>query len=357
MSEVGEILYQTTGWNNFQSTIKDASTQTKGDAFEQLVKKYLLFDPIYRTKIKKVWLLEEVPQSISVALNLPSTDQGIDLIAETHNGEYWAIQCKYKSDPTQSLTWREVSTFTGLTFGVCKGISFGLICTTGERYTKVLQDQENIGFCTNEVWSSLAHDFFKTLNEDFYKPKIAPYIPRPHQERAINNAKVYFKKISNQRGKFIMPCGTGKSLTAFWIAKELDARTILVSVPSISLLRQTLGVWLREYYAEGARSDLEWLCVCSDESVSTVKDDDAITFTQDLGIPCTTNSKQIVNWLNKTREAGTRIIFSTYQSGKVISLASRQTDTTYDVGILDEAHKTVGRKDSLFSHLLFDDGY
>ena len=33
------------------------------------------------------------------------------------------------------------------------------------------------------------------------------------------------------RGKLIMPCGTGKSLTSYWIAEELKAQTILVAVP------------------------------------------------------------------------------------------------------------------------------
>jgi predicted helicase len=28
------------------------------------------------------------------------------------------------------------------------------------------------------------------------------------------------------RGKLIMPCGTEKSLTAFWIAEELAAKTV-----------------------------------------------------------------------------------------------------------------------------------
>jgi predicted helicase len=33
-----------------------------------------------------------------------------------------------------------------------------------------------------------------------------------------------------------MPCGTGKSLTAFWIAEKLAAKTIVIAVPSLALV-------------------------------------------------------------------------------------------------------------------------
>lgn len=69
-----------------------------------------------------------------------------------------------------------------------------------------------------------------------------------------------------------MPCGIGKSLTAFWIADELKARTVLVAVPSLALTRPTLRVWLRELEASGKGGAVEWLCVCSDESVGTRSD-------------------------------------------------------------------------------------
>ena len=31
-------------------------------------------------------------------LNLPDLDRGIDLIAQSFDGDYWSIQCKYKED-------------------------------------------------------------------------------------------------------------------------------------------------------------------------------------------------------------------------------------------------------------------
>ena len=102
-------------------------------------------------------------------------------------------------------------------------------------------------------------------------PKILKYLkpivlkPRPHQVAAIKKTIDHFK--SNERGKIIMPCGTGKSLTAFWIAKKMGVKSILVAVPSLALLQQTLKVWTREFLINGIEP--EWFCVCSD---GTVKD-------------------------------------------------------------------------------------
>jgi predicted helicase len=150
-----------------------------------------------------------------------------------------------------------------------------------------------------------------------------------------------------------MPCGTGKSLIGFWLADALNATTVVVAVPALWLIQQTLPVWLREFSARRHAEGLRWLCVCSDETVKE-DTDSIIGHTQDLGYPCTTKTEEIVGWLDSTRTAKKRVIFATYQSGKVLAEALRKAGTEVDLGIMDEAHKTVGDKQRLFSHLLFD---
>src|ERR1700694_1489138 len=71
--------------------------------------------------------------------------------------------------------------------------------------------------------------------------------PRPHQQAAIFAAKIHFVRDGAARGRMIMPCGAGKSLTAYWIAEALKARTILVAVPSLGLVRQSIADWTREF--------------------------------------------------------------------------------------------------------------
>ena len=66
------------------------SERDKGDRFERLMQAYLQTDPKYAPRFKKVWLWNEFPGK----LDLGGGDTGIDLVALTHEGDYWAIQCK-----------------------------------------------------------------------------------------------------------------------------------------------------------------------------------------------------------------------------------------------------------------------
>jgi hypothetical protein len=147
--------------------------------------------------------------------------------------------------------------FIGLSTGICKNISYGLIAFSGERYAKLLHDGERIGFLSSEVWHALGADFFAKAHAlKAHEPIVRQArSPRPHQTRAIEKAEAYFADPANTRGKLIMPCGTGKSLTAFWIAERLEAETILIAVPSLSLMRQTLHVWLEELTARDKGRD------------------------------------------------------------------------------------------------------
>ena len=138
-------------WNFYKEQLSGLTKKEKGDSFERLVKHYLQYDPKYATKLKSVWLLSEVPSNIHKRLNLPGQDQGIDLICETNEREYWAIQCKYLQDETKSLPWRSLSTFTGLAFGVCRNISFGLVYIWDNRFLSILPNvRYNYSFQTED---------------------------------------------------------------------------------------------------------------------------------------------------------------------------------------------------------------
>ena len=173
-------------WQDIQAKWRTLPEKQKGDLFEELVKAFLQLDPEYASKLKHVWLQCEVPQAVAKKLKLPATDQGIDIVAETRDGEFWAIQCKYRQETDHSLTWRDISTFTGLTFGVCREFSFGIICSTTERITHVLKDQDRIGFCALDVWQALDAEFFKRLRAHLSRKPAAlkPLKPRPHQKPA-----------------------------------------------------------------------------------------------------------------------------------------------------------------------------
>ncbi|MEI7728541.1 MAG: DEAD/DEAH box helicase family protein [Verrucomicrobiota bacterium] len=350
---VSGALRSCASWADVERCCRQLTEQQKGDLFEQLVKAYLLLEPEYASKLRHVWLQRDVPSAVREKLKLPATDQGIDLVAETRDGEFWAVQCKFRQPTDRSLAWREISTFTGLAFGVCRGFSFGIICSTTERITHVLKDQERIGFCALDVWQGLDAEFFARLRAHLahQSESLAPLKPRPHQKGAVKDGYHHFVVKKAKRGKLIMPCGSGKSLTAYWIADQLQARRIVIAVPSLALIRQTLKVWLRETLANGRA--VEWICVCSDESAGRIERDDVAVLRQDLGVPCLTAPEDIAAWL-KRKHHGWTVVFTTYQSGEALARAARSAKFRFDLGIMDEAHKTVGAADKLFSHLLHD---
>jgi len=167
----------------------------------------------------------------------------------------------------------------------------------------------------------------------------------------VKDGQAHFVVGKAKRGKLIMPCGSGKSLTSYWIAEKLESRRIVIAVPSLALIRQTLKVWLRETQAN--QQPVEWICVCSDESAGRVERDDNAVLRQDLGVPCLTDPKEIAAWL-KRKHRGLTVVFTTYQSGETLAKAARAAKFSFDLGIMDEAHKTVGDGEKLFSHLLHD---
>ena len=166
---------------------------------------------------------------------------------------------------------------------MCRGFALGIICSTTERITHVLKEQERIGFCALDVWQGLGAAFFARLRAHLaHKPgRLEPLKPRPHQTEPMKAAHQHFVVKKAKRGKLIMPCGSGKSLTAYWIAGELGAHSIVIAVPSLALIRQTLNVWLRETKAN--RQAVEWNCLFSDESAGRIERDAVTVMRQ--GVP------------------------------------------------------------------------
>jgi len=348
-----KLLSNTSSWHELNKKLeeftKSGQAKLAGDIFENLCKYFLKSAAQYQTKLKNVWLLKEVKEDLRRKLNLPSTDEGIDLIAETFDNKYWAIQSKYRSDPKDTLTVKgDLATFANLAFNNCKNISLGLVMTTADKPPLKTKLLKGVSFVMLESFLELDDNNLEGWN--LIKAKTAhktlipkALLPRPHQVKAINDTVEYFK--TKERGKVIMPCGTGKSLTAFWIANELKAKSILIAVPSLALLQQTLKVWTREYLIAGIKPD--WLCVCSDQTVSDDQDD-FVSNIYDLGIDVTTDKNEIKKFLKS--KSNNKVVFTTYQSGKATAAGAK--GFTFDLGIMDEAHKTVGLGTKPMAHLI-----
>jgi hypothetical protein len=92
---------------------KRSNKKIRGDIFEEFCLLYLKNIKNYQN----VWLLKDVPQLILEKLNMKRRDMGIDLIAETDDYQYIAVQCKYKKHTSfkqNILSWKSLSTFYAL---------------------------------------------------------------------------------------------------------------------------------------------------------------------------------------------------------------------------------------------------
>lgn len=86
--------------------------KSKGDAWERFCQFYL----VHVLNYKSAWLWHEIPDEIRRTHKLGSkVDNGIDIVAlKSGDDDLTAIQCKYRKNITQTVTWTQLSTFFGL---------------------------------------------------------------------------------------------------------------------------------------------------------------------------------------------------------------------------------------------------
>jgi predicted helicase len=101
----------------------------------------------------------------------------------------------------------------------------------------------------------------------------------------------------------------GKTLVSLWLAERIGATRVLVLVPSLAVVRQTLHGWLKETSWVRPR----FIAVCSDPTVTTGVKDAVIVHQRNLDFPVTTDSTEVREFLAASRDR-VQIVFSTYQS-------------------------------------------
>jgi len=321
-------------WDKLEKRIADLPTEMqRGDAFEEFCHAFFLLDPVFQFQL--VYRHNQIPHSIRERLGYPGIqDLGIDGVGITHEGQIFAYQAKFRSDRKVTPTLRELSTF----FTLSDKADWRITIANANKLPSAIDDRVRQSRILADRFDALEPDFFDRLAGYLKTQRVAPPAKKePHitQREAITAAVSYYEK--NKRGQLILPCGAGKTLAAIWISEKLGAKNILIMLPSLSLLSQTLREW-----AINASLPFRYLCVCSDTTVD-LGNDAPIEKISDMDVPVTTEAEAIQNFLNDTISR-TSIIFSTYQSSKVLSEAVRKSATTFDIGIFDEAHRTAGTK-------------
>ena len=335
------------------------SEADKGTRFEELMREYLWADPKYGILFDEIWLWRDFPFRKDFG---SGHDVGIDLVARTMDGRYWAIQCKCYKEGTY-IQKADVDTF---------------ITTAMKQFSdenmQPTKFSQLVWIATTDKFSANAIESFKNLPVKHFIIGLRNLINAPvdwakieqgahgmgvvlnarepldHQKEAIDAFREHFK--TAQRGRLIMACGTGKTYTSLKIAeKEVGSDgLVLFLVPSIALLAQTLNEW-----TTFAAKKIRPMCVCSDAEVSKKqRENDYGGFSvEDLAMPASTDVDTIKLQfhsldLMKKKAPGMRVVFSTYQSLPRIIEAQKELNKEvahsfdFDLVVCDEAHRTTG---------------
>ena len=329
-------------FNALLDTLREASNSKseQGTMLERLIKQFLLVSPLYSRIYDKVWLWTEFPY------NGNQHDMGIDLVAHLRGEEqdYCAIQVKFY-DENYAIQKSDVDTFlsaSGKPFyidGTPVYYKQRLIVSTTDKWSSTaentilgqrppvnrirLQDLQEAGI----DWDSFTLSSMDSM-------KAAPKKqPRPHQKAAIQSVLSGFETCD--RGKLIMACGTGKTITGLKIAEAMTQGqgAVLVLVPSISLLNQTLAEW-----ATQCEHQYSIYGICSDPKASKITEDEIV----DAVVPATTDVETLCYQYAGSEKGNLQLFFSTYQSINVVHDFQQKSGLQFDLIICDEAHRTTG---------------
>ena len=349
-----EAIEKRTKW--YEDNYSLPETAAGGNAFEDLCKFYVENGPWGKVSGAAVWKWKDPgnPLRLNAASekDRSSKDTGCDLVAQTPDGGYYVIQCKYYPESQLTLDYAHLANVAAL----------------AERYSV---PQKHVIFCyvaksvSSQAESVLSH--YTCFREDDFENPDFDWAPmfggerkpkklRDYQKEAIEACIEGFKAEEEegkpQVGKLIMACGTGKTFTALGLAKRLskgEPYTVLFLAPSIALVSQSFQSWALE-------EDISSLIVCSDSTAGTQKgmdeEEEMDETIADIASPdVTTNSEEMREKWEKIKGQGRvlRVVFSTYQSLEAVHEFQEKSGVKFDLTICDEAHRTASREEAKFA--------
>ena len=174
------------------------------------------------------------------------------------------------------------------------------------------------------------------------------HTPRPFQREAVE--RVIAGLAEHDRGRLVLPCGTGKSVVSLWIAERFAGAggRVMYLVPSIALMNQTMREWARQRHPDMPH---RYIGVCSDTRAGHTAEDAPLA---ELAMPVTTDPQRIAEQLTAAESEAMTVVFCTYQSLSLIADAQSEGNPfgaapEFDLALCDEAHRTTGIEDAATS--------
>ena len=328
-------------FSDFESSLFQLEEPVKRNLlFCDFIKCFLLSQPIYQ--VNKIYFRQEIPELLlqQIKLSSISTCDGVIL---TNNKEVHIFKIILRKN-RERLSGVDVHDFLAEPLDC----DYRLIITNADEiYINFENNQNSYSICGMHFDQLSAQELSQLLQLSPKNPLWRPK-PRPHQLSALQAIKKGF--IHHDRLTSVMACGSGKTLLSLWLLEAMKVRNVVIFLPSLGLLSQTLHEWLKNTVIK----DFNYLCVCSDSSVARMADD--INYQQgELDFIVTTDPARIRHYFETQKEGSKSIsvIFSTYQSAAMVAAGMRSQDQ-FDLGIFDEAHKTAGDVDKAFSFALLN---
>ena len=316
-----------------------AEEKDRGDIFEIFIEGYLATQTIAQSR--QHWVVGSIPLEMRKRYGLPNDGTGIDGIYEGYDGSHVAYQVKYRQKA--NLTFQEVAPFLGITDEFSDRVIFTNASTLAH------QASPRTRWFGRQDFMALSGDALAEIRGWLVgtpTPRVRA-VPDPgYQVQALEDIASTFA--TNSRATVVMACGTGKTLLALWAAEQAKPKSVLVLLPSLSLVQQTVREWTR-HTSLGSR--FAYICVCSDDSVG--QNDELELDISDVGFRVDTEPATVRAFLEHPADV-VKVVFSTYQSSTVVSEGSKGLPP-FDIAIFDEAHKTTGLAGGQFSRALSED--
>jgi superfamily II DNA or RNA helicase len=313
----------------------------RGDIFEIFIEAYLETQPIHQCVDH--WVVGDVPLTTCEDLNLPNDGTGIDGVYQDRLGNYIPYQVKYLR--ADQLPYKTFSTFYGVVDPALDQVLF----TNAKRLSPRTPKRAGVRLHLADQFHSLSSEQLRDMEAWLKRKPVRRERATPdpaYQTQVLSDIKATLK--SNDRATVVMACGTGKTLISLWAVEQAKPKTVLVVVPTLLLLKQTLEEWSKHTNVKGG---FQYLCVCSDKSVG-LRNDEAELDAAEAGFRIDTDPGEVRRFLEHD-SAGMKVVFTTYQSSPVVGGAVSGLPP-FDIAILDEAHKTTGRAGTSFSFALSD---
>ena len=320
------------------------SAQHRGRMFERLLGAALRCHPgeYGPQRFATVWRWAEWPDRQRLGFG---PDIGIDLVAEVTEewgGGLCAIQTKLR-DPSGAIAKAEVDSFLAASAAACFSsrllvVTAGLGANAAVVVSKARPRCEVLHAAHLDEWPVDWSSFLECPDDLRFAP--VRHQPKPFQAAAVE--AVVAGLAASDRGKLVLPCGTGKSVVALWISERMAGAggRVLYLVPSIALMGQTMREWAAQRDPQIAH---RYIGVCSDTRAGR-NDEDADM--AELAMPVTTDPDRVAEALAAAGPSAMTVVFCTYQSLAVIEKAQQATadvmSARFDLVVCDEAHRTTG---------------